>query len=189
MTAITGAGGKGGPSRTYAIDRDAAKHFIKAAVDAPSVSKFLMVSFIASRKNRAPWWTDEDWKAAQHVDNEVLPDYYKAKVEADEYLAALAKQRHEEDPQFQAITLRPGTLSDEPATGKVLMGKTSSRGKVSREDVAAAAAALLKRNDCSRWVDLLEGDTNIDTAVDNIIENRVDCIEGEDLDRIYALAD
>lgn len=148
-----------------------------------------MVSYIASRRDRAPWWTDEDWKAAQHVNNEVLPDYYKAKVEADEYLAALAKKRNERDPAFQAINLRPGTLSDSPATGKVLMGKTPSRGKVCRGDVAAAAITLLKRNDCSRWVDLLEGDTDIETAVDKLIKDKVDCIQGEDLDRIYSLAD
>lgn len=182
-----GAGGKGGPSRTYAIDRDAAKHYIKAALEMPSITKFLMVSFIASRKNRAPWWTDEDWKSAQHVCNEVLPDYYKAKVEADEYLAALAKKRNEKDSQFQAINLRPGSLTDNPATGKVLMGKTPSRGVVCRADVATAVAALLKKNDVTRWIDLLEGDVEIDTAVDHIIKDKVDCIEGEDLDRIYAL--
>jgi NAD(P)H-binding len=158
-------------------------------VETPSITKFLMVSFIGSRKNRAPWWTNEDWKEAQHVNSEVLPDYYKAKVEADEYLAALAKKRNENDPEFQAINLRPGILSDDPATGNVLMGKTPSRGKVCRGDVAAAALALLKKNDGSRWVDLLQGDTDIETAVDNVIKDKVDCIEGEDLDRIYSLAD
>lgn len=189
MTCVLGAGGKGGPSRTYAVDRDAAKHYIKAAVETPTVTKFLMVSFIASRKDRPPWWTDEDWKSAQRVRSEVLPDYYKAKVEADEYLAALAKKRNEKDSVFQAINLRPGNLTDNPAMGKVLMGKTPSTGEVSRGDVAAAIAALLKNNDATRWVDLLQGDIEIDAAVDQIINNKVDCIEGEDLDRIYALAD
>lgn len=186
MTCILGAGGKGGPSRTYAIDRDAAKHYIKAAVETPSITKFLMVSYIGSRKGRAPWWTDEDWKSTQHVNEEVLPDYYKAKVAADEYLAALAKKRNKTDPHFQAINLRPGSLSDDPATGRVLLGKTPSKGKVCRGDVAATAAALLKKNDATRWLDLLEGDTNVETAVDNVIKDKVDCIEGEDLDRIYA---
>lgn len=189
MILVAGAGGKGGPSRTYAIDRDAAKHYIKAAVETPNITKFLMVSYIASRRNRAPWWTDEDWESAQHINKEVLPDYYKAKVEADEYLAALAKKRNEKDSTFQAINLRPGTLSDSPATGKVLMGKTPSRGKVCRGDVAAAAMALLEGNDRSRWVDLLEGDMDIEIAVDNLIKNKVDCIEGENLDCIYSLAD
>lgn len=189
MTPVLGAGGKGGPSRTYAIDRDAAKHYIKAAVETPWITKFLMVSYIASRKDRPPWWTDEDWKSAQHVNEAVLPDYYKAKVEADEYLAALAKKRNETDTQFQAINLRPGSLSDDPATGKVLLGHTPSRGRVSRGDVAAVAAALLKGNDASRWIDLLEGDTDIDTAIEHVIKNKIDCIEGEDLARIYSLAE
>lgn len=158
-------------------------------MERPSVTKFLMVSYIGSRRNRAPWWTDEDWKDAQHVNNEVLPDYHKAKLEADEYLTALARKRNEKDSQFQAIILRPGILSDSPGTGKVLMGKTPSRGNVCRGDVAAAAAALLKKNDCSRWTDLLEGDTDIDTAVDRVIKDKINCLEGEDLDRIYALAD
>ncbi len=158
-------------------------------METPGVAKFLLISYISSRRHRAPWWTDEDWKDAQHVNREVLPDYYNAKVEADEYLTALAKKRNEKDPRFQAIVLRPGILSDSPATGKVLMGHTPSRGKVCRGDVAAAAAALLKSNDCSRWVDLLGGDTDLDTAVDRIIKDKVDCIEGEDMDRIYALAD
>jgi NAD(P)H-binding len=189
MTCLLGAGGKGGPSRTYAIDRDAAKHYIKAAIETPSITKFLIVSYIGSRRNRAPWWTDDDWKSTQHVNNEILPDYYKAKVEADEYLAALAKRRNEKDPHFQAINLRPGSLSDDPATGKVLMGKTPSRGTVCRGDVATVAAALLKRNDASRWIDLLQGDTDIDIAVDDVIKDKVDCIEGEDLNKIYSLGD
>jgi NAD(P)H-binding len=158
-------------------------------VETPSISKFLIISYIASRKGRAPWWTDEDWKSAQQVNSEVLPDYYKAKVEADEYLAAMAKKRNQKDCDFQSINLRPGILSDDAASGKVLLGKTPSRGKVSRGDVAAVAMALLKKNDASRWVDLLEGDTDIDKAVEEVIKNRVDCIEGEDMDRISALAD
>jgi hypothetical protein len=58
-----------------------------------------------------------------------LPAYHKAKVEADEHLEALAKKRADSgDNEFQAINLRPGTLTDAPATGKVMLGKTPSRG-------------------------------------------------------------
>jgi dTDP-4-dehydrorhamnose reductase len=45
-----GAGGKGGPSRTKAVDEVAAKAYISAAVGREGVRKFLMVSYIASRK-------------------------------------------------------------------------------------------------------------------------------------------
>lgn len=184
-----GAGGKGGAARTYAIDRDAAKHYIRAAIETPSVSKFLMVSYIASRRNRAPWWTDEDWESAQHVNTKVLVDYHKAKLDADEYLAALAQKRNATDASFQAINLRPGTLADDAATGKVLLGKTPARGTVTREDVARVAAALLHKSDRSRWIDLLNGETGIDEAVDTVVRDGVDCFEGEDLGQIAGLAE
>jgi nucleoside-diphosphate-sugar epimerase len=119
-----GAGGKGGASRTKAIDEVAAKAYISASVHSASVKKFLIISYIASRKSYPKWWNDEDKKAADKVNTEILPNYYKAKVEADEHLAALAYQRNREDSAFQAINLRPGTLTDEPASGKVSMGKT-----------------------------------------------------------------
>ena len=119
-----GAGGKGGPERTKAVDEVAAKAYISASVNSPSVKAFLMVSYIASRKGYPKWWNDEDKKAADKVNNEILPKYYLAKVEADEHLAALAYQRNKKDPAFQAINLRPGTLSDEPGSGKVKLGRT-----------------------------------------------------------------
>ncbi len=185
--ASLGAGGKGGPSRTKAVDEIAAKAYISASLATPSVTKFLMVSYIASRKGYPPWWSEEDKKAADHVNNEVLHNYYLAKVEADEHLEALAKKRWDSgDETFQAINLRPGTLTDTPGTGKVKLGKTSSRGSVPREDVAAVAAALLSRNDTRGWFDLLEGDQNIDDAVDEVVRSGHNGLEGEDLARIHA---
>jgi hypothetical protein len=148
-----------------------------------------MVSYIASRKSRAPWWSDEDWRAAQHVNAEVLPHYFKAKVEADEHLAAVAKKRRDNgDNKFQAINLRPGTLTDSPPTRKVKLGKTPSRGSVPRADVAAVAAALLDRSDTNGWYDLLEGPDEIDVAIDQLVKEKHDGIAGEDLQRIYSRA-
>lgn len=181
-----GAGGKGGPSRTKAIDEVAAKHYITSSLATKGVSKFLMVSYIASRKSRAPWWNDEDWAAAQHVNEKVLPAYANAKIEADEHFAAMTKKRQDTDKGFQAINLRPGTLTDDPGTGKVKLGKTSSRGKVSRADVAAVAAALLDRSDTNGWYDLLEGTTDIASAIDELVKGDHNGQEGEDLDRIYS---
>ncbi|KAL9106800.1 MAG: hypothetical protein Q9227_008222 [Pyrenula ochraceoflavens] len=181
-----GAGGKGGSERTYAIDQDAAKHYIAASLAIPTITKFLMVSYVGSRRSRAPWWTDEDWTRAQHVNNDVLPHYYKAKVEADEYLTAMARRRRENgDHRFQSIVLRPGSLTDTPATGKVNMGKTPSSGSISRADVAAVAAALLERDDTRGWFDLLGGEEPIPSAIEKVVESGIDCLEGEDVDRIY----
>lgn len=182
-----GAGGKGGPSRTKAVDEVAAKHVISAALADPAVKKFLMVSYIASRRGRPPWWDDEDWRAAQHVNQDVLPHYFAAKVEADEYLLALARRRREEsgDREFQMINLRPGTLTDDPGTGRISLGKTKSRGKVSREDVARVGVELLERNDTWGYFDLLAGDEDIKEAVERCVREGHDGTVGEDLERIY----
>lgn len=183
-----GAGGKGGASRTKAVDEVAARHYITASLERPSVKKFLMISYIASRRGTPSWWNEEDVKSAEHVNTKVLPAYFAAKVEADEHFAALAKRRNDKDPQFQAINLRPGTLKDDPSNGKILLGKTPARGNVNREIVAQVAAALLERNDTRGWYDLLEGDDPIDQAIDRCVKEGWDGIQGEDLDRIYSRA-
>ncbi|KAF7845827.1 hypothetical protein BT93_L0430 [Corymbia citriodora subsp. variegata] len=182
-----GAGGKGGAERTKAVDEVAAKHYITASLTRPSVKKFLMVSYIGSRKGRPSWWSDEDYDKAQEVNTKVLPAYYKAKVEADEHFLALTHQRNvtNGDKSFQGINLRPGALTDDASNGKVLLGKTPSRGKVGRESVARVAAELLFRDDTRGWYDLLDGDEDVEHAVDRVVNEKWDGVEGEDLDRIY----
>ncbi len=141
------------------------------------MKKFLMISFTGSRRNRAPWWTDDDWVSCQKVQKVVLPTYYQAKVEADEYLTALAKQR---GGDFRAIDLRPGTLTDDDATGKVSLGKIAARGSVTRGDVADVAVRLLEE-DVGGWFDLLEGKEDVSEAIMRIITEGIDCVEGEDV--------
>ncbi|RMZ91709.1 hypothetical protein DV736_g1036, partial [Chaetothyriales sp. CBS 134916] len=182
-----GAGGKGGPARTKAVDEVAAKAYISASVNDPAVKKFLIISYVASRKGAPKWWTQDDKDAANKVNTEILPHYFRAKVEADEHLAALAHKRRQTDPSFQDINLRPGTLTDE-AAGKVVIGRTSARGKTSRATTAAVAAALLSRDHTRGWYDVFDGDEDIDQAIDALVKEKFDGIEGEDLDRIYARA-
>ena len=62
-----GAGGKGGAARTKAVDEVAAKAYISASLHSETVKKFLMISYIASRKNYPKWWNDEDKQAAHKV--------------------------------------------------------------------------------------------------------------------------
>ncbi|EOD44921.1 putative nad dependent epimerase dehydratase family protein [Neofusicoccum parvum UCRNP2] len=119
-----GAGGKGGADRTYAVDRDAAKAFIKASTAAPGVTAFLMVSYLASRRSKPAWWSDAEWATATKLNTEVLPDYAKAKIAADEYLAAQSRRR---GGAFRGICLRPGTLTDGTAGG-VELGRTGGSG-------------------------------------------------------------
>lgn len=48
------------------------------------------------------------------------------------------------------------------------------------------AAALLERDNTRGWYDLLQGDDSIDSAIDALVKEGFDGIEGENLDRIYA---
>ncbi|KAL2429222.1 hypothetical protein ABEF95_000046, partial [Exophiala dermatitidis] len=90
------------------------------------------------------------------------------------------------DRKFQAINLRPGTLTDAPGTRRVTLGKTPARGSVPREDVAAVAAALLARDDTRGWFDLIEGEVPIEEAIDQLVKSGFDGLAGEDLERIHA---
>lgn len=106
-----------------------------------------------------------------------LPDHL-AKIEADEYLTALSKQR---GADFDAIILRPGTLKDDPPTGKISLGKTRASGPVTRGDVADVTAKLLDTG-YSGWIDLLQGDEDAASAVAHVVKEKVDCVEGEDVE-------
>ncbi|KAF3764420.1 NAD(P)-binding protein [Cryphonectria parasitica EP155] len=174
-----GAGGRGGAERTYAIDRDAAIHFIRASAASPSITRFLMVSYLASRRNKPSWWDDAAWANALEVNNKILPDYYKAKIAADEVLYQESAKRGSD---FVGINLRPGTLTTEPAGG-VELGKTkTSRGPSSRESVAQVAASLLEVPSIKNcWVDMLDGEEEVEAAVKKIATEGVDCCEGEDI--------
>ncbi|KAL2012729.1 hypothetical protein VTN00DRAFT_254 [Thermoascus crustaceus] len=180
-----GAGGKGGPQRTYAVDQDAAKHFITTSFASPRVTKFLLISWLGSRRNQPPWMSAEEWAHVQHIFNDVLPTYSRAKLEADEYMTAMAAKRKSQGPSgpFQAINLRPGYLSDDMGTGKVEFGKTrSGRGTVTRDDVAVVAVRLLERDDTDGWYDLLNGEEPIDQAIERVVKEKVDAVEGENVE-------
>ncbi|KUI54639.1 hypothetical protein VP1G_02050 [Cytospora mali] len=172
-----GAGGRGGAQRTFAVDRDAAIHFIRASANSPNITRFLMVSYLASRRTKPSWWDEDAWKGAEEVNYKILPTYYQAKIAADEVLYEESAKRGKE---FVGINLRPGTLTLEPA-GKVELGKTkTSRGDVSRESVAKVAAALLEADGVKNsWIDLLDGEEDVDSAVQRVVKEGVDAAEGE----------
>ncbi|EOO04372.1 putative nad dependent epimerase dehydratase protein [Phaeoacremonium minimum UCRPA7] len=170
-----GAGGKGGPERTLAIDRDAAIAFIRAAASTPSITKFLNVSHLASRRQKPSWWGDAAWQTALNT-NKKLATYYQAKIAADEVLYEEGRKRKD----FAAINLRPGTLTSEPA-GRVELGRTAnSAGEVSRANVAAVAALLLEADGTKNsWLDLLDGKEEPEAAVKRVVSDGVDAAEGE----------
>ncbi|KAM0168075.1 hypothetical protein ACHAPF_011357 [Botrytis cinerea] len=174
----------GSMTNVNAVDRDAAKKIIKAAASTLEVTKFLMISFPASRRKKAPWWDNTDYQAFLD-ETRAYPEIAEAKLNADEYLVAMAKQRNDESPDsFQAISLRPSWLSNAPS-GRVHLGKTKFSGRVSRADVAAVAVSLLSRSDASGWFDLVDGSDDVESAVNNAVQNNLNSIHGEDLEQMY----
>ncbi|MGU3644069.1 NAD(P)H-binding protein [Microbacterium sp. C23T] len=114
-----GAGG-GNPSRTYAVDRDAAIRSMEAAL-AADVLRYVMVSWVGSR-----------------ADHGIEPDasffpYADAKWAADAHLAAGA---------LDWTILAPGTLTLDPPTGRIALDPEDG-GAVARADVAAVIAATI----------------------------------------------
>ncbi|KAH7395090.1 hypothetical protein DE146DRAFT_95245 [Phaeosphaeria sp. MPI-PUGE-AT-0046c] len=186
-----GAGGKGGAEMTYAVDRDAAIAFTRASIGTPSVKKFLTVSYLSSRRGRPSWWSEKDWEAAQKVNNEVLPTYYKAKIAADEVLTVLAKERYEEEvkkgvkpeDRFCGISLRPGTLTDEKAGG-VKVGKIGVGANTSRATTAEAIVAALQTEGAKGWIDVIDGKEDVVQAIESLTKEGVDAADEEDEDKM-----
>ena len=140
------------------------------------MTKFLLVSYIGSRRSRAPWWTDQDWESTQEINNGVLKDYHIAKLAADEALVEAGKRRGH---GWTGWCLRPGSLSDDNEGG-VKLGKIEARGKIGRGKVAEVAAALLEREGKGGWVDCLDGKRRISDEVERVIKEGVDCRDGEE---------
>ena len=170
-----GAGGKGGPSKTFAIDQDACIHLIEAAEARKDVGKFIVVSYIGSRSKRAPWWTDADWNYVQEMNNGALKNYHKAKLAADQVLLRANMERG----SGWGWSLRPGTLTEEEGNG-VEMGKIGSKGSVSRKTVAKVVHEFVEREGGKGgYIDFLDGGEEIGEAVKRVINQGIDCAEGE----------
>jgi uncharacterized protein YbjT (DUF2867 family) len=119
-----GAGPGSTAERKDTVDRGAALLLADAAAKA-GVRRYLLVS-------------------ATGVDSE--PDPERGEVWAA-YIAAkkAAEDAIRADPLLDATILRPGKLTDEPATGKVLLAPPPvDRDEVTRDDTAAVLVALLE---------------------------------------------
>ncbi|KAF2413722.1 NAD-dependent dehydratase [Microbacterium sp. B35-04] len=114
-----GAGG-GSPTRTYAVDRDAAVRSMDAAA-AAGVLRYVMVSWIGSRADHGVARESSFFA------------YADAKWAADAHLAQSA---------LDWTILAPGTLTLDPPTGRIALDPEGA-GAVPRADVAAAIAATI----------------------------------------------
>jgi uncharacterized protein YbjT (DUF2867 family) len=83
--------------------------------------------------------------------------YYEAKAGADEALAASG---------LDHTIVRPGSLTDEPGTGRVSAAEQLDYGAIPRDDVAAVLVAVLDApGTIGKAFDLVSGDTPIEEAV------------------------
>ena len=139
-----GAGG-GDPVRTAAVDRDAAIRSIDAAT-AVGVDRYVMVSYFGAGPDHGV------------PEGDSFHAYAEAKAAADDHLRSSG---------LAWTVLGPGTLSDEPGTGRIHVGAGAPTHEVPRDDVAAVAAEVLLRPDTAgRTIDFVGGDTPIGLALD-----------------------
>lgn len=138
-----GAGG-GDPSRTYAVDRDAAIRVIDAASRA-GARRFVMVSYFGAGPDHGVSQDDPFFA------------YAEAKAAADAHLRA---------SDLDWTVLGPGRLTLDQGTGRVAVGATGRGGEVTRDDVAlVAAAALADDTTIGRTIDFNNGKVPVSEAL------------------------
>ena len=115
-----GGGPDGNLERKRTVDLEGSLKSIEGARKA-GIQRFVQVSAIGV-DDPLPADTGDVWRA-----------YVEAKRDAD---AALR------DSDLAWTIMRPGRLTDEPATGLVALGSSVERGDIPRADVAAVVAAV-----------------------------------------------
>ncbi|MFC4944868.1 NAD(P)H-binding protein [Pseudonocardia sp. GCM10023141] len=140
-----GAGPGSSAGRKDSVDRAAAVLLAEAAALA-GVRRYLLVSSINVDAPPAAG-TDEVWAA-----------YLAAKKAAEDAIRA---------SDLDWTIVRPGSLSDDPGTGRVrLVPASGARGAVTRDDTAAVLVALLDAPATAGAVlELFEGDVDVVAAV------------------------
>ena len=139
-----GSGAKTGPDKTLLVDAWGAAKSINSAVD-KDVKRYIMVS-------------------ARRADNpdlgpEKIRPYLAAKHMADHYL---------QTSDLDYTILRPGRLTDEPATGRVRIRRPEDEAAqtIPRADVADAIVYCLNQEHCIGQVyELYEGDQPLAEAL------------------------
>ncbi|ORB28997.1 NAD(P)H-binding protein [Mycolicibacterium parafortuitum] len=141
-----GAGPGSGAARKETVDRDAAILLADAA-EAAGVPRYVMISAMGADAN-----TPDD------AADEVFVAYLRAKGAADDLIRSRTA--------LLSTIVRPGQLTDDPATGKVTIAESTGRGKIPRADVAAVLVAVLDAPDTAgKTFELISGDTDIEAAV------------------------
>jgi len=141
-----GAGPGSSAARKFTVDRDAAILLADAA-EAAGVPRLVVISAI-------------DTDRFDPASDDVYQLYLRAKSEAD------ASVR---DRDLDWTIVRPGSLTNDAPTGRVLAGSTVPRGSIPRADVAATIAAVLETGAAARTqFELVSGDDPIAEALANL---------------------
>ena len=143
-----GAGGKGGEEMTNAIDGDGLALSVAAARRA-GIKRFVLVSAFPEagrgKKDASP----------------TFENYMKVKKQAEVHLAS---------SDLDWVIVRPGTLTDHPASGLIDAGLTLPYSTVSRGDVASTLAEVVNMPQISRTIiELTQGGTVVKEALQHLI--------------------
>jgi len=140
-----GAGPGSGAARKDTVDR-AASVLLADAAEAAGVRRYVQISAMGLDRADDP---DMD---------EVFAVYLRAKDAADRDVMARAG--------LDWTILRPGRLTDDPATDRVALGDNVGYGAVPRADVAAVLVAVLDRPETAgRVLELIGGETPVAEAL------------------------
>lgn len=138
-----GAGPNSTAARKRTVDRDGAVMLAEAALGA-AVRRYVLVSSMGA--------DDFDPESG-----EIFQLYLRAKSEAD----AAVRAR-----ELDWTIIRPGGLTDDPATGRVQIAESTGRGSIPRDDVAAViVAALNEPATIGRQFEVISGQTQISEAL------------------------
>lgn len=142
-----GAGGKGGPEMTNAIDGLGLELAVAAAQKA-GIRRFLLVSAFPE--------AGRGTETSERFEN-----YMLVKKLADVHLA---------ESDLDWVILRPGTLLDSPGTYNIRAGLAIPYGTVAREDVAATLLEIIEQPTINQVIiELTQGDTPVAEAMRQFI--------------------
>lgn len=141
-----GAGPGSGKERKWTVDRDGAIKLMKAAKK-NKIKRYVMISAMGLDTPRG---------------DEVFQVYQKAKAEADEAL---------KESGLDYTIIKPGRLTNDPATGKVSIARKLEGGEIPREDVANVIVQVLEdHRTIGMEFDLLSGDKSIESELIRLVE-------------------
>jgi nucleoside-diphosphate-sugar epimerase len=142
-----GAGPGSGAARKHTVDYGAAVLLADAAEHA-GVRGYLLLSSMGVEQAR---------KGTPPGMDPVFAAYLQAKLRAEDEILPR--------PALDVTIVRPGSLTDDPGTGRVTLGHGVEPGEIPRDDVAAVLAEILRARKFNDVVEVVSGPTPVEEAV------------------------